>query len=341
MVHGEEGNYFSGLLSGNGKRYFSSTDWYEGNFASGSANGAGKYYRSGKLYYEGNFDNKLYNQGTRWLLDDGVFIIAEKFSDGHFMEIQYPDKRIFLGTTKTVYYANSAENIVPSIGYLIKPDGSVIGAKWNNTFTGARWKDSTYTDVFYKSSNKKTEQDIHYMRGVAFTGFKKYTNAIQYLTKAIEGKTKNDSVYLYRGSAYGNINKLDSAMLDINKMLKLDGKNKDAIGWHATISLKQKDTTAALKDYATQIKFYPDDYVGYWNRGILLHQMKQYEQAITDYTKVIVLLPTGNDIVYVNRGKCYEAMNKKAEACSDYTFAKSKNNKDAGVRLLALKCGSQ
>jgi tetratricopeptide (TPR) repeat protein len=69
--------------------------------------------------------------------------------------------------------------------------------------------------------------------------------------------------------------------------------------------------------------------------------MKQYDQAIADYTKVISLLTTGNDNVYLNRGKCYEALNKKEEACSDYTFAKSKNNRDANARLLALKCGTQ
>jgi regulator of sirC expression with transglutaminase-like and TPR domain len=37
----------------------------------------------------------------------------------------------------------------------------------------------------------------------------------------------------------------------------------------------------------TYIKLYPKDSSGYWQRGIIYHNLKEYSKAIADYTKVL------------------------------------------------------
>jgi tetratricopeptide (TPR) repeat protein len=74
--------------------------------------------------------------------------------------------------------------------------------------------------------------------------------------------------------------------------------------------------------------------LAYLNRGNCLFKKKEFDKAITDYTKVIELDPKNPD-TYVNRGDCYYKMKKKEEACKDWNKAKELG--DVAVEKLIKK----
>jgi tetratricopeptide (TPR) repeat protein len=97
-----------------------------------------------------------------------------------------------------------------------------------------------------------------------------------------------------------------------------------------------KDSSAALNDYNNYIKYYPKDSMGYWQRAILYHNLKNYTKAIVDYSKVLENSKGANDNVYYYRGICYEMLEKKTEACADFEKAKKAGNKNADARIKKL-----
>lgn len=158
-------------------------------------------------------------------------------------------------------------------------------------------------------------------------------------SKAIAQNIKEDSVYLFRGAAYTNLAKYDSALADMTQLLKKQPKSKDGLTWRAKIYTSKKDTAAAMADYDTYLKHYPKDSTGYWQRAILHHNKRDYTKAIADYSKVLEFAKGTNDNVYYYRGVCYELLEKKTEACADFEKAKKAGNKSADARIKKL-CGT-
>ena len=66
----------------------------------------------------------------------------------------------------------------------------------------------------------------------------------------------------------------------------------------------------------------------YNNRGLAKYQLKEYRNAIDDFTKAIELDYTDGDFFY-NRALCKIEMKELTSACDDLEKAKNLGNKDA------------
>ncbi|MCS3901502.1 tetratricopeptide repeat protein [Methanococcus voltae] len=70
----------------------------------------------------------------------------------------------------------------------------------------------------------------------------------------------------------------------------------------------------------------------YTNRGIVYSELKQYDNAINDFTTAI-MLKNNDPKLYFNRGTLYKILKKYSEALKDYDMALSLNSKYTDVYL--------
>jgi len=91
---------------------------------------------------------------------------------------------------------------------------------------------------------------------------------------------------------------------------------------------KLKQYKEAIKDYTEAIHINPSDSYFYNNRGNAYYKLKRYEEAIKDYTSAIEIDPN-NAYPYNNRGNVYSELKRYEEAIADYTEAIHINPSDS------------
>jgi tetratricopeptide (TPR) repeat protein len=76
------------------------------------------------------------------------------------------------------------------------------------------------------------------------------------------------------------------------------------------------------------------------NRGVRLHQLKRFEQAVTLFDRAIELAPT-SAIAFVNRGNSLAALRRVDEALADYERALVLEPDNVQARENCLKLARQ
>lgn len=74
----------------------------------------------------------------------------------------------------------------------------------------------------------------------------------------------------------------------------------------------------------------------FFNRGVSLLYLKEYEKALVDFNSAIELVQT-NGLYYLNRGITYYYLKLFDKACKDWEEAKLLGNKEA-VNYLESYC---
>ena len=130
--------------------------------------------------------------------------------------------------------------------------------------------------------------------------------------------TAEDYFYrAYNAPANSHQFKIDNYDMCIN----LNYKYKSSAYYNRGISKKNlKDYQGAITDYTKAIELDPDYADAYINRGISKRNLKDYYGAITDYTKAIELDPDDAD-AYNNRGVVKDDLKDYYGAITDYTKA--------------------
>jgi len=82
--------------------------------------------------------------------------------------------------------------------------------------------------------------------------------------------------------------------------------------------LEQKQFDEAISEFTRVIEMSPDSADAYYNRGLAYAKKNDAEHAIADYSKAIELNPRDSD-TYFNRGLAYYKENKMEESIADYT----------------------
>ncbi|RLC06754.1 MAG: hypothetical protein DRH90_02390 [Deltaproteobacteria bacterium] len=97
-------------------------------------------------------------------------------------------------------------------------------------------------------------------------------------------------------------NKLDKAMVDFNRAIKLDPSRADGYLGRADVFNAMKQYDEALVDYHRALEINPGFAQAYANRGIAYSHIGQYKEAIEDYEKALELDPKiDNPPSFINR----------------------------------------
>lgn len=219
-----------------------------------------------------------------------------------------------------------------------------------------QWKDSgtIWTDMIQQYPNRSPS--AYNNRGHFFRAEKKYQEAINDLSIAIQLHPKYHLAYVNRGNTYFSLGKNDEAMNDYNKAVELDNKYPEAYGNRGSVFFQKGQYEPAIQDYNKALelkKDYPDAYLNravtysvlgkhdvaladynsyiattknnpkaYNWRGLSKQNLKQLNEAIPDFDQAIAL-DGKNPEFYLNRSKAHAEMGNKTQALSDAQKAQS------------------
>jgi len=172
-------------------------------------------------------------------------------------------------------------------------------------------------------------------RGLVYGSLEDYKKAIEDITEAIRLDPKDFSYYASRGIAYSGLKDYKQAISDLTEAIRLDPKNAPYTVQGLRYS-EFKDNKLRISSYNTQLS------IVYVTRGDAYSKLKEYKQAIDDYTQAIKIDTQYAD-TYRSRGNVYWQLKEYKQAIDDYTQAIKIDPKNAnyyarrGLTYLQLK----
>jgi tetratricopeptide (TPR) repeat protein/S1-C subfamily serine protease len=158
-------------------------------------------------------------------------------------------------------------------------------------------------------------------RGLVYGSLEDYKKAIEDITEAICLDPKDFSYYASRGIAYSGLKDYKQAISDLTEAIRLDPKNAPYTVQGLRYS-EFKDNKLRISSYSTQLS------IVYATRGDAYSKLKEYKQAIDDYTQAMKIDPE-NAEYYKNRGSAYSKLKEYKQAINDYTQAIKIDDKNA------------
>lgn len=185
-------------------------------------------------------------------------------------------------------------------------------------------------------SDPKLKEKLNYKIGSKYFWDKDYRNAIPYFSKVIAQKPDDVFSLGYRAFCYQNIGQLDSALLDYNTILELDGANPDRYADRGVVLFKMGRFEESLADLNKAVEADPQHEIYLLSLGKTLRALKNYEESIKCFNKVIEKFPLGE--FYLERAKCYLGLGDKANACKDLMRIEEAD-KTEEIKELLNTCG--
>ena len=214
-----------------------------------------------------------------------------------------------------------------------------------------------------------TFKEAYYYKGLCYEGLKKYKEAAENITKAIQNglkdttiymkranlffttedyekaiidytklihdfKMQDDIIYLHRGICYNRTGKYQPALKDLTRALGFYRENSDVYVERGIANTKLKLYSTAMTDFRNAEIYSPKNPKVFEFRGDMYNDMKNYDKAIEDYTKSIKLKSSAER--YYKRGLCEETIHDKMRACQDYKIAAEGGNAEAGEKIKTL-----
>jgi len=158
-------------------------------------------------------------------------------------------------------------------------------------------------------------------RGMQYVILGEYKKAIKDFTEAIRLDDKSVFYYGYRGIAYSGLKQYKQAISDLTETIRRDPKNAPYTVGGLRYS-EFKDNKILISSYNKRIS------IVYKARGDSHWNLKNYKQAINDYTQAIKI-DDKNAIYYNARGNTYFQLKDYKQAINDYTQAIKLDTKNA------------
>lgn len=153
-----------------------------------------------------------------------------------------------------------------------------------------------------------------------------FREAADSYTRAIALSKENAEAFFHRGECLLKLGEAASAIADFERAAQL---NKDRYGTHpalaeaylarGTEALKNNEPEGAISDLTEAIRHKPRDGQAYSRRGVAHFTLKQFPEAVNDFTSSIEIDNDPSD--YVRRGKALQVMGRVDEAIADFTKA--------------------
>ncbi|MDP2386175.1 MAG: tetratricopeptide repeat protein [Bacteroidota bacterium] len=124
---------------------------------------------------------------------------------------------------------------------------------------------------------------VHSERGKALFGKGQDRAALKALDKAISLSQKNYKAYYSRAQIYMKLNKLDSAMIDMNSCLKLNPTLYEGYLMRADIAEQSEAWADVIFNLKNCIKMKPDDGKLYYRVAVILHEKNDDLHEACDY----------------------------------------------------------
>jgi len=138
-----------------------------------------------------------------------------------------------------------------------------------------------------------------------------------------EPKTKTEHI-LFAIAAIEHDSDLVSALAYINEAMLKDSNNSFCYAVRGHIYLLQKNYKLALADFYQVTLFDPADFSGFLGQAKCRYFLKDYDNALKDLNRAIILEPFGGD-VYLWRSKVKKALGDVVGAETDLKIYQKMN----------------
>lgn len=144
-----------------------------------------------------------------------------------------------------------------------------------------------------------------------------WKDTVTVITNAIDnGYYQKGRMFFARGLEYGDLGKMDLALLDFSRALELDPNMKEAYKFRGSIYGQQGKVADAQKDLEKYIALDPNDVVVLHNLAMVYSQTGQPQKSIDALTKCIAVKPNVADL-YVKRASQYDVIGDASRAEAD------------------------
>ena len=219
-----------------------------------------------------------------------------------------------------VLIENIAENIVPSKE---KKNG---GERVPSFQKDDHRKDVSGTETISTTSVKVDNQN--YEMGLLLIEKKRFNQAIEYFSKAIELNPADGAPYFYRGEAKNKLNLFNDAIEDYTDAMLQKLNMVDVFYKKGYCKFKLSDKSGALKDFTKYVSIDKHNPEAYYYKGLLEYEAKNYSVVIDDLNRAIELSPN-HESAYFKRGMAKEKTGDKNGCCNDLKTAVDKGNLEA------------
>ena len=161
--------------------------------------------------------------------------------------------------------------------------------------------------VFDFLKRKKITIDEFYELGKLYSDKGEYRKSIDYFSKALEIWRKQCQIQLNQDEKYSNLNELKKATSSLADIINQGDKIAFALYGRAIAYFLIKDYRNAILDYTEVLKFCPpqeEKVEIYYERGNIYMEIKDFIAAIKDYSEAIKL-DTKNIKAYLGRSQAY------------------------------------
>lgn len=152
----------------------------------------------------------------------------------------------------------------------------------------------------------KSRINKHLEEGDALYKNKKFDEAIEEYTKAIQLDKKNARAYAGRGRIYGYKRNYDPAIADLETALRIAPKAEDRLDSRAISLMGDMDRKELIDNYKARGQGYTDK--------------RDYDKALADFNSALKVDPQ-NASIYQERGRAYMKMDDLDKSLADYASA--------------------
>ena len=168
----------------------------------------------------------------------------------------------------------------------------------------------------------------YYMRGMTKSKLGDNYGALEDFRKVASLFQKQGDTNQYQEA----VNHIDEITESINSLRINDDEEGDEVGYYDRGRTKYalKDYQGAITEYTKAIHLDPEYTKAYNNRGIAKYALKDYQGAVADYTQAIHLDPE-YAAGYSNRGSALSRLGEKSKALADFKKAASLFQKEGNI----------
>ncbi len=164
--------------------------------------------------------------------------------------------------------------------------------------------------------------EAHNGRGVALLEMERYGEAVKALEAALLLKPEMAGAYYNLGLAWEGLGRLEEALHSYNQAIQLEPSDGEAYFRRGGIWFSMEQFDQTVEDAGKAIELHREtasvSNVGpYIARGLALHRLERYEEALRDYSEALLSDPRGAADAFFYRALVYMDMGEALPARAD------------------------
>jgi len=156
--------------------------------------------------------------------------------------------------------------------------------------------------------------------GLCYLKLENYTKAQLHFELSLSQNSQDPSVYSNLGLTQEKIGDTIAAINSYRQALELQADHPEALSNFSYLTRKTKRLDLAEATLSTVEKDENPSPYSLFHRGMVLHQLGRYQQAIAQYNQAISYFPNEADF-YLQRGFSQEKLKQLDQALKDYSIA--------------------